>query len=397
MKRGDGAGYATLSVMRILLFVLLVVVTASPASAQPANEESAALIAQITRAKSGAIVDIPAGRYDLRDLKIRRDLTLRGDPSGDVEFYSSRSTAKGILNPLPGVSLTVENIAFRGAVSPDLNGAGIRHDGRDLTVRNCRFIDNENGILSTGDERGVVTITTSAFIDNGHGDGYSHGIYMVRGARLAIADSRFVGTRIGHHVKSLARETTITGSTLDDAEGGSSYAVDASRGGAVAISGNTIIQSASSENAAIFNYDLTRGGKAVSLSITDNRIINRRRRGVFLRNATSLSPQAANNTVINENGGTLDMGDAEAPGGDDPAAAVRKAFAGRIGDAPATAPHPVRLETLAPARPPKRALLTAPTIEKTSDALFSFKLENNANEDAPADYLTFAHPLPRGA
>src|SRR4051812_37661402 len=48
---------------------------------------------------------------------------------------------------IQGKNTVVENIEFSGAKVPDMNGAGIRQEGDDLTVRHCRFIGNEDGIL----------------------------------------------------------------------------------------------------------------------------------------------------------------------------------------------------------------------------------------------------------
>ena len=156
----------------------------------------------IADAAPGDEIVIPAGEYALADLKIRKDLSLRGN--GEVIFKAAGPVAKGILNPMPGVSIRVENITFRGATSPDKNGAGIRHDGKDLTIINCRFERNENGVLATGAEDSIIKISQSAFVENGHGDGYSHGIYVVRAASLTVEESTYEGTRIGHHIKSLA-------------------------------------------------------------------------------------------------------------------------------------------------------------------------------------------------
>jgi hypothetical protein len=288
----------------IFVFVLGVMMFAHAAVGAQAPADSAAALRHALQAtKSGETIEISAGRYDLADLKIVRDTRLVG--RGEVIFYSSSPTSKGLLNPLPGVSLHVENIAFHGAVSPDQNGAGIRHDGADLTVINCVFEDNENGILSTGDDNGRIRIQGSSFLRNGHGDGYSHGIYVVRAAELVISDSRFVGTKIGHHVKSLAEQTRITGSILDDADGRASYSVDASRGGDVLIANNRIIQSSDGDNSTIVNYDLSRGGDARGLVIVNNSILNRHPQGRLLRNATNLSATITGNEIVNDRGGKL--------------------------------------------------------------------------------------------
>lgn len=264
-----------------------------------------ALKRAVANAERGETIDIAEGRYDLTDLKLARDITLIGH--GEVVFFSSAPVAKGLLNPSPGVSLRVENIVFRGATSPDQNGAGVRHDGDDLTIVNCAFEDNENGVLATGAESGHIRIRGSSFLHNGFGDGYSHGIYVVHAASLEISDSKFIGTKVGHHVKSLADRTRITGSTLDDGDGRTSYSVDASRGGDVVIDGNLIIQSADGDNSTIVNYDLSRGGEATALAITNNRILNRRSNGRLLRNATDLKATLSGNEIINESGGRLDV------------------------------------------------------------------------------------------
>ena len=257
----------------------------------------------IEHASRGETIFVATGRYDLTDIKIPNDVTLIGD--SDVVFFSSRSTAKGILNPRSGVSLYVENIRFEGATSPDKNGAGIRHDGANLTIVNCVFENNENGVLATGEKTGRIRIRGTHFIGNGYGDGYSHGIYVVRASTLEISDSRFEGTKIGHHVKSLAKRTRVTGSTLDDGKGRTSYAVDVSKGGDVLIAENTIIQAVDADNSTIINYDLSRGGDASGLAIINNRIINRHRNGALLRNKTDLQPIVSGNEVINEGRGRL--------------------------------------------------------------------------------------------
>ena len=293
---------------KIALFIVLLA-TPAAAYAAPAEGDVRALLWNIEKAKAGTTLIIPEGVYDIADIRIRRDLTLTGE--GEVVFFSSSPVAKGLLNPVDGASLRVENITFRDAASPDLNGAGIRHDGDDLTIVDCRFIGNEDGVLATGSEDGVIRINDTEFIDSGHGDGYSHGIYVLHAALLDIQDSKFTGTKIGHHVKSLAAATRISGTAFDDASGQTSYAVDASRGGDVLIENNTFIKAADADNNALFNYDLTRGGEAVSVVIKNNVVTNRHRHGEFLRNATDLTPIIEDNTIVNENGGRMSGGKIE--------------------------------------------------------------------------------------
>ncbi len=289
--------------LRLTAIVLAVLAPLSAAWAEIAVSNAPELRQAVERARKGETIVIAAGRYDLTDLKLPRDVTLKGE--GEVTFYSARPTEKGILNPLWDASLRVENIRFEGARAPDLNGAGIRHDGMNLTVVNCIFENNEDGILATGQDEGEIVITGSAFIGNGYGDGYSHAIYAAGGHTLTITASRFTGTRIGHHVKTLTPVTRITGSSFDDADGQTSYSIDATHGGSVTITGNSFIQAADGDNSAIINFDETRGGVAEALIITNNRFVNRNRNGRLLRNDTRLVPVLEGNEVINEAGGKL--------------------------------------------------------------------------------------------
>ncbi len=291
--------------IRILIFLAFAMTACapSPSSANTAvvNEED--IKRAIASARDGEIVTIAAGRYDIGEIKIRRNLTLIG--TGEVVIFSSALVEKGLLNSMPGVSLRVENITFKGARSADHNGAGIRHDGEHLTVIGSLFEDNENGILATGAATGHIAIHGSSFVDNGYGDGYSHGIYVSSGAALNVFASKFSGTRIGHHIKSLTERTDIRLSVLDDADGRSSYAIDVSKGGDVTIRDNTIIQTADGDNATIINFDLSRGGKATGLVIVNNHIINRHPNGVLLRNTTPATPELRGNAILNEGRGKL--------------------------------------------------------------------------------------------
>ena len=384
--------------MRVFYWLSAFILVFAIRTSAAANSEADWLIRAVAAAENGATLSVPAGQYDIRDLKIRRDLTLTGD--GNVTFFSSRPVAKGLLNPVKGVSLRVENITFIGAASPDNNGAGIRHDGKDLSVVNCEFVENENGILATGEASGVISIRNSRFLRNGYGDGYSHGVYVSSGGALTIEASEFVGTKIGHHVKSLAATTTLVGSSFDDADGRTSYTLDASKGGDVQVLNNRITQAASSDNPAIINYDLTRGGAATRLVIEGNTIINRHRRGRLLRNDTPVAPLIADNDIRDENGGRLEYGAPAAPrstaidrlkklvtAGDDTTKAQRT-FTDDL--------KPLQPEPGVQVSPKRSAILKAPAIAKNADALFVVRIENNTREDHAEDYITFAHPFPPG-
>ncbi len=258
----------------------------------------------VSNAKKGKPAIIPAGYYQLSDFYIRKDVHIIGE--GEVILQSEGRVAKGVLVTDLGVNLTIENITFRDTRANDLNGAGIRHDGRNLTVIDSIFERNENSILATGSDRGRIEIKNSSFIDSGHGDGRSHGVYLSSGNELIISDSTFIGTKIGHHVKSLAKVTQVSNSYFDDAGAGTSYTFDVTRGGAATFTDNFIIQRETAENSIILNYDLSRqGAKPGAVVMANNRIVNRHPEGRLFRNDSPVKIILDNNVITNEVDGQL--------------------------------------------------------------------------------------------
>ncbi|CCQ72937.1 calcium-binding protein [Magnetospira sp. QH-2] len=212
-------------------------------------------------------------RYDDdHPLLVNQDLAIIG--VGDVVFNVG-TVSKGALVVAGEASLYVENISFTGANNTSLNGAGIRHQGNDLTVVNSTFTDNQNGILGSGDGTGQeIRIIGSQFVNNGAGDGFSHGIYVGTADSLIIEDSEFRDTNIGHHVKSLAANTVVRNSILDDGNGTASMNIDVTAGGDLLVEGNQIIQSPNSDNPRMIWYSTDRGGEAGTITIRDNEFIN---------------------------------------------------------------------------------------------------------------------------
>ena len=224
----------------------------------------------------GDTIVVTAGRHIVADVAVGHDLTIMGE--GDVVFYADGPVAKGLLVPTGGTAITIRNITFEGARSPDKNGAGIRFEGYLLRVENSRFVRNENGILATGDEDGFLMIRNSAFLRNGHGDGYSHGVYQSHGASIEVFGTHFEGTRRGHHLKTLAHRVLVKDSSFDDGTGSTSYMVDATAGGDVQIEGNEFIRRQDADQKTLFNYDTSRGGEVGSIALIDNRLITEKKR-----------------------------------------------------------------------------------------------------------------------
>ena len=99
----------------------------------------------VKHAKDGDIIEIDAGTYR-NDYAtwFQNDLTIRGiDGSAHLESKGLIPNNKAIWITR-GDNIVIENIEFSGATVKDTNGAGIRHEGGDLTVRTTFFLHNEN-------------------------------------------------------------------------------------------------------------------------------------------------------------------------------------------------------------------------------------------------------------
>ncbi len=137
----------------------------------------------------------------------------------------------------------VSNIEFRQARALTGNGAGIWHLGGDLSVEDCVFARNQNGIMIVGEAEDTARISGCSFVANGAGCGHTHGIYANGRGRLEISHCSFEDTWVGHHVKSRAAGTSVTACYF----GGSprattSYAIDVANGGVAEITRSQFVK-----------------------------------------------------------------------------------------------------------------------------------------------------------
>jgi len=154
-----------------------------------------------------------------------------------------------------GNDITVENIEFSGASVPDKNGAGIRLDGIGITVRNCYFHHNENGILTSNPQAGDLLIEYTEFAYNGYGDGYTHNLYVGRVNSLTFRYNYSHHTMIGHNLKSRARNNYILyNRIMDEQTGNSSRLIDLPNGGPALVMGNLLMQGNNAPNNNLLGY-----------------------------------------------------------------------------------------------------------------------------------------------
>ena len=205
-------------------------------------------------AQAGDVVKIAAGDYrgDVATWRAA-NLTICG-VGGRARLFADGKSAQGkAIWVVAGANAVIEDIEFHGVTVPDQNGAGIRAEGGNLTVRNCGFYDSDEGILSG--RGGDIVIDRSEFARNGHGDGQSHNLYIGEANRLIVTASFFHSAKIGHNFKSRARETHIENSYfMDGTTGTASYQVDFPNGGVVRMRGNVFQKGPRADNAAAIAF-----------------------------------------------------------------------------------------------------------------------------------------------
>lgn len=239
------------------------------------------------------------------------NLTVRtpvGSPRGAAIVTGATMLDKGLF-VTKGSNITIDGFRFTGAKSTSRNGAGIRVESKNVTVRNSEFISNENGMLITpgATVKGNVTITGSLFRLNGYGDGQSHGIYSNSLDRLTVENSRFEDTKVGHHIKSRADATTVRGSTILDGTvaQGSSYQIEVPEGGTITIENNVLVKGTNSSNSCCsiaLGFEQYKGASYVNpvgpIVVRNNKFTNKRSaKTTFVSNRTTTPATLSGNTL----------------------------------------------------------------------------------------------------
>jgi pectate lyase len=253
-----------------------------------------------SQAKDGDTIEIDAGNYT-GDVAIWRanNLTIRG-AGGRPHLIADGEAAEGkAIFVTKGKNIRVENIEFSDAKVGDNNGAGIRAEGPNLTVFNCYFHDNQEGILTSEDPTSDIIIDSSAFVHNGTQSGQTHGIYIGHIHALYVRGSVFQGTTIGHHIKTRAdNDYILYNRILDFAEGTASYSIDMSNGGRGYIIGNIIEKGPKADNFTMIAVAMEGPSLAQQeVYVVGNTMVMDRSSGVFVHSRSPGLAVVANNIM----------------------------------------------------------------------------------------------------
>lgn len=246
----------------------------------------------------GDTVYIQAGEYK-KDVCIWRADRLKLIGLGGKAHLNAEKTAYGgkAIWVIAGDDTYVENIEFSNCEVVDLNGAGIRLEGTNLTVRSCHFHHNQEGILAGDNPNSDVLVEYSEFGYNGAGDGYSHNIYINRLRTLVFQYNYVHHAFYGHEIKSRAYRNIIIYNRITNEDGSASYEIDLPNGGPCLIMGNIIQQSRFSDNNGIVSYareGMTNPGPH-NLYFIHNTVVNNEDRGI------ALNIQSNTDTVFSAN------------------------------------------------------------------------------------------------
>jgi hypothetical protein len=240
--------------LRLLIVALTALALAAPASAATLEvgpgKPYALPSAAIRAAHDGDTILIAAGNYADCAVVTAGNLTIEGAGRDNATVIGSRICQdKGIL-VTHGANITIRNLTLSRARSSEHNGAGIRAEGKNLTIDRVRFFDNENGILAAPQHDGTLLVRESEFFHNGSCvSACAHGIYVNDLALLRIEATRFIATQHAHHIKSRAQRTEIIGCDISDGpDGTASYEIELPNGGALLVRDTTLEKGPNAEN-----------------------------------------------------------------------------------------------------------------------------------------------------
>lgn len=199
--------------------------------------------------RPGGLVQLPAREIGEAAIVRTPDVTIRGQPGSHFRGLAAEGKA-AIVVKAPNV--TLEGFECSGIAVPDRNGACVRAEGGDLTLRRVHFRDSEQGLF--GSARNARIVVEDSLFERLGKDGHAHGIHVNDGA-LVVRRSRVLsGTGQGHEIKSRARETVIEDSVVASLDGNDSRLIDLPNGGDVTIRRSVLQEGPLSANLDAISY-----------------------------------------------------------------------------------------------------------------------------------------------
>jgi hypothetical protein len=274
--------------------------------------------AAIAAARDGDTIDIEGKTTYKGDACkiVSNHLTIRGvNGRPQIDAAGKESSGKGTW-VVTGNDVVVDNVEMVGAKVADQNGAALRLEGTNFTLRNSFLHDNENGILSNRNEDSDILIEYTEFGHNGFGGaGQTHNLYIGKVKSLTFRYNYSHDANVGHNLKSRAMTNTIVynrfsstnpGEKGSTASGQPSYEIDLPNAGTSYVIGNVIQQPAANQNPTIVAYgEEGASNPRQDLYFVNNTVVNDFDGGTFLFVSGKVSTPALIQNNIFVGNGTL--------------------------------------------------------------------------------------------
>ena len=160
-------------------------------------------------AHDGDTIAVDVGEYFDCAVVSANNLIISGSGPGTV--LTDRACEGKASLVTRGNEITVRDLTLTRIRTADGNGAGIRAEGRDLTIERTQFINDQIGILAADADRASLIVRDCKFADNGTSATAAADILAGHIALLRVEGSQFLDSKAGPAITSLAASTTLTG------------------------------------------------------------------------------------------------------------------------------------------------------------------------------------------
>lgn len=227
-------------------------------------------------ARDGDVVLIAPGEYYDCAIWRQNGLTIAGPEDAAAPAVLTDVTCQGkAIFVIAGQGVTVRHLTFARARVWDGNGAGIRAEGRDLTVAHSRFVDNQAAILSAAQPDGTIAVLDSSFERNGArlGEGCVATLEIGALRQLRIERGTFGPVRSCDMVRARGvQRTDVQESRFEDGPGAAARHMVAQEGGGLMVRASRFVRGPQAEAAAVLLRDLSGAGPGVQVreSVLEN-------------------------------------------------------------------------------------------------------------------------------
>ena len=228
--------------------------------------DAADLQAALSDAPSGAMVLLRSGEFR-QAARIHRPVYILAEPGAALVGRSIDGKAALVVD----ADATIEGLECRGIIVRDGNGACVRQQKGNVSLRNVHLHNAQMGVL-TGHNGGIVRIIDSYIHDSGSDGkgGLGHNVYVNSGELHFLNSWSLTARNAGHEIKSRAARTVIRNSVIASFNARDSRLVDIPEAGVLEISDSILGEGPRSENWHVIGYGLEIGDG--SLVHSNNRI-----------------------------------------------------------------------------------------------------------------------------